>query len=912
MKKTIHQAVWCIFWLFLLLPFQEAQSQCTVPSFGRSITINNPYATPLTDYVIKVPVNTQELNTAGKLSNPFGFVMVGPDCSVQLSYWPEDSASFPDTLAYYYVKVPLIPASSSVIVNMNYGPGTTCLHDIQDVFDSLGNAQPAASPVGFAANTTWEVSQLSFPIDAYTYRWDVRASAPGNIRPKTTYTIGSSQFVQDDGTLEPLVPGLNSIVNELEAEASGHPGFFSGLGLLMIGDNCGLCNAVKSANGDLPPNTAPLNNNVSNDPKLKVWYRPRAAQEPIVSLSEEFDLSASPAILPAGALSICEGDSVTVWAPTGFLVYNWYLDGVLLQSSPDSAFTFSTSGLGGGSHTLDLDGFYSACDSASTTRSFNANPTARIDSLLPNSICQGSPFTPAALISMNGATISQYQWDFGDGNNGTGASPSHTYLTSGALNLGLVVVTDSGCTDTLTEALSVFSKPNIDSISAVDICWPNLTSFSQSSNIPGNWNGASITNYAWDFGDGNTSTLANPSHGYSVPNPYAHTLTVTTSDGCTDTLGGMVEIWPKPSINSLNDPNTCWPQAVNFSQTTTLPNNWNGASLMDYYWGFGNGNNGSGNSVSHIYSLPARYADTLIVTTSDMCRDTVTDSVDVYPKPVIDSVNTMDLCWPETSPYEGFISIPHNWNSTTLTQTDWDFGDGNTSTANPSSHAFSTPNAYAYTFEVVTANACGDTTTGTVNQWPKPDITSINETDVCWPENVVFTQTSSIPNNWNTASLNVFDWRFGDGNSGSNGTETHGYAIPGLYSDTLMVTTNDACQDTLTGSVQVWPKPSIDSILTQDVCEPSTVEFDQQTTIPHNWSSATLITYNWDFGDGNQGTGPQVSHTYATQDTFTVQLIVTTSDNCRDTLDHRSDRTSESPWQDFNFTDICFGEAMAL
>ena len=53
---------------------------------------------------------------------------------------------------------------------------------------------------------------------------------------------------------------------------------------------------------------------------------------------------------------------------------------------------------------------------------------------------------------------------------------------------------------------------------------------------------------------------------------------------------------------------------------------------------------------------------------------------------------------------------------------------------------------------------------------------------------------------------------------------------------------------------------------------PLTVTFDALSS--HD-SDGVILTYSWDYGDGSTGSGDEVSHTYATEGSYTVTLKVT-------------------------------------
>ena len=138
--------------------------------------------------------------------------------------------------------------------------------------------------------------------------------------------------------------------------------------------------------------------------------------------------------------------------------------------------------------------------------------------------------------NFNGTGAATYAWDFGDGSTSTSVDPSHTYAAAGMYYVCLTI-TDTiggGCTDTKCDSIHVFTPaPHCnahynyrgDSI-------PNTLNFNSAPNSPG-------TAYAWDFGDGSTSTDANPSHLYAAAGSYYVCLIVSNTNAggsCADTL----------------------------------------------------------------------------------------------------------------------------------------------------------------------------------------------------------------------------------------------------------------------------------------------------------------------------------------------------------------------------------------
>lgn len=119
-----------------------------------------------------------------------------------------------------------------------------------------------------------------------------------------------------------------------------------------------------------------------------------------------------------------------------------------------------------------------------------------------------------------------WSWNFGDGNTSAEQNPVHTYTIGGTYNVSLSVTNNNSATGTAVQTLMVNALP----IAAFDHSVDNLmvTFTNQSSDPDG-----SIASYAWNFGDGTTSTEASPVHEYAEKGTYAVTLVVTDSLGDT-------------------------------------------------------------------------------------------------------------------------------------------------------------------------------------------------------------------------------------------------------------------------------------------------------------------------------------------------------------------------------------------
>jgi gliding motility-associated-like protein len=137
---------------------------------------------------------------------------------------------------------------------------------------------------------------------------------------------------------------------------------------------------------------------------------------------------------------------------------------------------------------------------------------------------------------------SSYLWNFGDGSTSSQPNPAHTYYQTGVYTVGVIVTSPFGCVFSAQDycTVTVFPKPvaNFTSEPGLEtsIINPDFHFFDQSTNT---------NSWSWDFGDGQTSSLENPSHVYSQVGVYTVKLVTTNTGGCLDSITKTVEVKPQ-------------------------------------------------------------------------------------------------------------------------------------------------------------------------------------------------------------------------------------------------------------------------------------------------------------------------------------------------------------------------------
>jgi len=157
--------------------------------------------------------------------------------------------------------------------------------------------------------------------------------------------------------------------------------------------------------------------------------------------------------------------------------------------------------------------------------------------------------------SISNDLITSYSWNFGDGSTSGEQNPDHTYYTTGLYSTTLIVATQSGCSDTLISApVKIVNSPKVAIAGSAGACIPATLNFSGNVLVAD----TSALSWAWDFNNGNVSSLQNPpAQLYSSANSYTIQLTVTNSSGCIAQLNKTVQAYPIPVVKINADTNMC-------------------------------------------------------------------------------------------------------------------------------------------------------------------------------------------------------------------------------------------------------------------------------------------------------------------------------------------------------------------
>lgn len=480
-----------------------------------------------------------------------------------------------------------------------------------------------------------------------------------------------------------------------------------------------------------------------------------------------------------------------------------------------------------------------------------------------------------------GGSITDWFWNFGDGNTSTQQNPSHTYTTPGFYSVTLRVTSSTGCVRTVGRSnyIRVVSGITPDFLNTAPITCraPFVINFTNESSAPGN------VTFRWNFGNGGTSTLTNPSATYNAEGTYNVRLTVNSDLGCTGTVEKPVVVTGRTTTITAPD-NVCMNSVVSFQNTSS-------ATPVSSHWEFDNGVVSDKFEDTTSFSVARTYRVRL-TNTFDNCVQTVTKDVVVTDKPVINF----------TAPVASSCRVPVTFNfqdqSPSAASWLWEFGDGQTSTIQNPSNTYSQEGDFDVTLTIKDAGGCE-------NKLTRPGYIKIDKPEMrftglprrgCAP-------TSYLPRATVTSvdPITSWLWDFGDGTTSTlQNPPSHNYPNVGNYTIKLYVTTAGGCTDSIVSpnAIRIGTPPIVNfSFGVTEACAGTGIAFTDLSSHVDDWE--------WNFGDGSPIDNSQnPTHIFADTGYFNVSLTAS-SNGCSRTFTHPQTIHIKPPVPEFTYRIDC-------
>jgi gliding motility-associated-like protein len=422
---------------------------------------------------------------------------------------------------------------------------------------------------------------------------------------------------------------------------------------------------------------------------------------------------------------------------------------------------------------------------------------------------------------------------------------------------------------------------------------PNTCSKTVSFNNTSTISSGSIASYLWNFGDGNTSTLASPTHTYANPGTYSVSLIVDSNNGCRDTASQSFTIYSLPVVNFVA-PVVCQSAAFTFTNNSTVAS----GSITSWVWSFGDFSpNSSLQNPSHTYTNSGNYVVNLNATSNFGCSNSNTTSVMVNAKPTI-IFTANNSCIGAMTQFTNTSFVTGG----TITSWGWDFYNTNVimnTTQNPV-YTYTSSGNYTVNLTAISNVNCANTVSNTVTVYPDPSV-AFTANNACQGSTASFVNNSSIPAG---NSISSYTWNFGNNATSTASNPSQVYATAGTYTITLSATSNNGCTSYIGQPITIYPLPVV-NLSAPIVCENTGFTFTNTSTI----SSGSINSWLWTFGNSvPNSTLAAPTATYNTSQNYIVNLVATSNLGC---VNNNSIVVWVNPKPNVNFssTNVCYGNA---
>jgi gliding motility-associated-like protein len=590
------------------------------------------------------------------------------------------------------------------------------------------------------------------------------------------------------------------------------------------------------------------------------------------------------------ATSICEGDCIdftnnSTNIPTGSIL-GWNFPGATPINSTANDPTnvcYATAG----TYWVTLiysDAMLNLIDSTGTAITVT---TCTVDPPIADFIASSVTICEGDCINFNDLStstavggVTSWAWNFGNGQTSTVQNPTNIcYASAGNFTVSLTVTDANGThTETFTNYIetTVCAGPQpVANFSATNttLCTGDCIGFSDLSTSSA---AGGITSWAWNFGNGQTSTLQNPTNiCYATAGNYTVTLTVSDANGNnTQTLTNYVVVTvcttPNASFNVTPSTTICEGDCIGFVNTSTaVPP---GAVVG---WNFPGATpaNSTQNSPNNIcYNTAGTYWATLIIV--DGITFAVIDStgVAITVTPCVPPV--ANFTFGPTGPYCSGDCITFTSNSTFTAPATflWDFGNGQTNlTQTPGAPiCYNSAGTFNVSLTVTDANG-SNTQTQTIeiiDCTPPSAGFTMSNTIICEGQCIFFNNTST--------NGTFYQWTFEGGNPGASYLPFPGnvcFEDEGDYTITL-VAGNAYGSDTITSQVTVNPSPNVTTSEDQLIYSSHEIQISAVSSDPN-------VSYIWSPTEWLYCPDCAVT-TVAPEDTIVYTVTVTNSFGCSD------------------------------
>lgn len=473
--------------------------------------------------------------------------------------------------------------------------------------------------------------------------------------------------------------------------------------------------------------------------------------------------------------------------------------------------------------------------------------------------------------------IDKYLWRFSDELEPANTQTVIRSFQQPGIYFAYLTVTDNSGTQNSLAMDTVMIRINAQPISRAG---ENVTTCDLSISLDGSKSADPDGNpliYKWNFGDG-IEVIGGAAiiHQYKKGGTYPVILTVDDGLGLKNSFHIStltVQINEPPKADCGDDEVVCAGELVSFNAGKSFDPE---GGLLKYTWDFGDGTTGEGINPTKIYKNGGAYQVVLKVEDDSglPCNlDTDSKVVVVTESPVAFAGEDASVCANTVVKFDGAKSRDYDG---VVNNYFWDFGDGTSGGGATPTHAYDAPGIYRVTL-TITGDVRGDCDNtdsdelivtvydAPVADFSAPEIFPVNSA-------VVFDATKSLGGGGEIIS---YEWDFNDDSKESGKIVEHTFQKFGNYFVKLNVKTNsksDCNQTSIQKLIVINDPPKAVAVNEIIAGKNEIVLFDGAASSD---ADGSIISYQWDFGDGNFGEGPIVRYKYSNSGVFDASLKVT-------------------------------------
>jgi PKD repeat protein len=312
------------------------------------------------------------------------------------------------------------------------------------------------------------------------------------------------------------------------------------------------------------------------------------------------------------ASNACVSDSVsfmnaTQYVGDGTLNYTWnYTDGMIdTDESPKHLFASNGAYL----VKMNVESSQGCSDSITQLVQVYADPVAAFTFMEQ---CFGDTTEFINMSSINGGTISSYEWSF-DGNTSADMNITNSFSAAGTYDVMLTATTTDGCTHTAMQSIEIYPTP-IASFTVADTCAGQNLRITDATTT-----NSDTLIYLWSFSDNSTLTDAMPVKAFADAGTYNIDLVTVTENGCLSTSSSQVEVFELPDATFSYG--HMGKGRYNFTATDE--------NAVSYSWDFGDGETSDEANPEYKFASEGQYDVSLTTTNSNGCVSTTVVTLDV-------------------------------------------------------------------------------------------------------------------------------------------------------------------------------------------------------------------------------------------------------------------------------------------